>query len=228
MSARRASASVVVFRLHHHAPGAHLQHALSRIGHHAVGADRLGHGAAVEQLIGDGAVGVAQADPRALRLDDVVLRLPLGRANRAGFEDVASHICTLLTFLLDWRTGHRAVGAVDAAIAFLRCQPRAAMPAVVNILARIRRHVLNQGLTAGWTGNGRLQLYQCGRLDLIGGSPLPFARSERRVATAQPKSLSHPELISGCFPYCGRTLTGRVGRPRKPLRRAPAASQQRS
>ncbi len=77
----RSSASVV-FRLHHHAPGAHLQHALGRILHHAVRGNRLSHGAAFEEGVGDGAVGVAQADPLALRVDDIVLRLPLDRGEQ--------------------------------------------------------------------------------------------------------------------------------------------------
>ena len=46
----------------------------SCVGKHAVGADRLGHGATLEKLVGDDAVGVAQADPLTLCLDDVFLQ----------------------------------------------------------------------------------------------------------------------------------------------------------
>ena len=59
------------------------------------------------------------------------------------------------------RTGHRPVGAVDAAIAGLRPEHRRAMDAVVEPLARVRRHRLGLRLAAGWAGDGRFQYQRC-------------------------------------------------------------------
>lgn len=83
---------------------------------------------------------------------------------------------------LDRRAGNVAIGAKHAAIALQRTQDRAAVAAVVEILARVRRHRLGRNTATFGTGEGGLQVRERSVFRHEAGQcPLPAKGSIRRM-----------------------------------------------
>ena len=87
---------------------------------------------------------------------------PPGRRSRgsAGDKDAASHRSRILratrTTSLDRRTRYRSIGTEHAAVSRFRLEPLATTLAIIEELARVRRHPLGRRMAAFWTGNCRL------------------------------------------------------------------------
>lgn len=94
------------------------------------------------------------------------MKLPRDSSSRA-----AAPASRASPFLLNRRTRHVPVGAVDAAIAFLGLQCDAAARAVMDVLASVRLHRVRRAEAALWAGYGRTKLGHAGHSFRSAGKP---------------------------------------------------------
>lgn len=87
--------------------------------------------------------------------------------------------------LLNGRALHIAIAAIHAAIARLRLQQSAATLAVIEVLARIRRHRLAGFVAASWTSDCRFQT-DCGVRHMSGPPKAKHIPTEDRRPEPQP------------------------------------------
>jgi hypothetical protein len=86
---------------------------------------------------------------------------------------------------LNLRTGHRAVGAENATIAWLRPQPRAAVRAFMQIQARVARHGLGPRRLAFGTGQDGFEN------DAHIGDPYQSVRARSAIPSPTAPKLTH-------------------------------------
>ena len=107
---------------------------------------------------------------------------------------------------LDWRTGNRSVGAIDATIARPRSQQCPAPLAFVKELASVRRHRLDRPVSTLWAGQRRFSLHspiapmlRCAELSTRAGAPPRIGDGALPAAPSNPFRL-RPMRVSARRP----------------------------